>query len=135
MFIFIGIKPQIKFQYVTDNFVYKLTRRPFNLTAIVVSYLSLASLHWSPPAHSNPLPNKTLTVRHGNITTTTLMLLKNAILGDGGNYTLTAVNEFGRSSSKVEVEILTGKLVLYMHACIHSYICAYTHSYIHAYMH
>ena len=91
-----------------NNFVYKLTRRPFNLTATVVSNLNLTSSHWSPPEPSNPLPNKTITVHHGNITTTTLMLLENATLGDSGNYTLTAVNECGRSSSQVEVEVLTG---------------------------
>ena len=95
----------------TDNFVYKLTGRPFNLTATVESNLNLASLHWSPPEPSNPLPNKTITVRHGNITTTTLMLLKNATLGDSGNYTLTAVNECGQKSSQVEVEFLTGKVI------------------------
>ena len=92
----------------TDNFVYKLTGRPFNLTANVESNLNLASLHWSPPEPSNP---KTITVRHGNITTTTFMLLKNATLGDSGRYTLTAVNECGQKSSQVEVEFLTGKVI------------------------
>ena len=93
----------------TNNFVYKLTRRPFNLTATVVSSLNFTSLHWSPPENSNPLSHKTITVRHGNITTTTLMLLEDATLGDSGNYTLTTVNECGRSSSQVEVDVLTGK--------------------------
>ena len=93
----------------TNNFVYKLTGRPFNLTATVESSLNLTSLHWSPPEYFNPLPNKTITVHHGNITTTTLMLLEDATLGDSGNYTLTAVNECGRSSSQVEVDVLTGK--------------------------
>jgi len=97
------------FQYVTNNFVYKLTRRPFNLTAIVVSNLNLTSLHWSPPEQSGPVANRTITVRRGNITTTTLMLLKNATLGDSGNYTLTAVNECGQSSSRIDVEVLTGE--------------------------
>ena len=103
-----GASPEIEFQYVTNNFVYKLTGRPFNLTATVVSSVNLTSLYWSPPKQSNPLPNKNITVRHGNITTTTLMLLKNATLDDGGKYTLTAVNECGRSSSQVEVEVLSG---------------------------
>ena len=106
--------PEIEFQYVTNNFVYKLTGRPFNLTATVVSNLALIWLHWSPPEYFNPLPNKTITVRHGNITTTTLMLLKNATLGDSGNYTLTAVNECGLSSSQVEVDVLTCELQLYI---------------------
>ena len=89
----------------TNNSVNKLTERPFNLTATVVSNLNLTSLHWSPPIYSNPLHNQTITVRDGNITTTTLMLLENATLGDSGNYTLTAVSECGRSSSQVEVEV------------------------------
>ena len=69
------------FQYVTNNFVLKLTRRPFNLIATVVSNLNLASLHWSPPEPSNPLPNKTITFHHGNMTATTLTLLEDATLG------------------------------------------------------
>ena len=39
------------------------------------------------------------------------MLLKDASLGDSGNYTLTAVNECGQSSLKVDVKVLTGKLI------------------------
>ena len=103
----------------TNNFVYKLTGRPLNLTATVVFSLNLTSLHWTPPEYFNPLPNKTITVRHGNITTTTLMLLENATLGGSGNYTLTAVNECGLSLSQVEVEVLTGQLCItysYTHA-------------------
>ena len=77
------------------------------MTAIVVSNLNLTSLHWSPPEQSGP--SKTVTVRHGDITTTTLMLLENATLGDSGNYTLTANNECGCSLSQVYVKVLTGK--------------------------
>ena len=98
----------------------KLIGRLFNLTATVASSLILTSLRWSHPAeHSNPLPNKTITVHHGNITTTTLMLLENATLGDSGNYILTAVNECGRHSSRVYVQIIGGKYQLcitYTHA-------------------
>ena len=98
---------KIIFHNVTQNVIYKLIGRPFNVTATVVSNLNLTSLHWSPPEHSNPL---TITVRHGNITTSTLMLLKNATLGDGGKYTLTAYNECGWISSQVEVKLLNGKI-------------------------
>ena len=79
------------------------------MTANVDSNLNLTSLHWSPPEHADPVASRTITVRLGNITTTILMLLENATLGDSGNYTLTAVNECGRSSSRVDVEVLTGK--------------------------
>ena len=100
------------------------------MTAIVVSNLSLTSLHWSPPEQCGP--SKTITVRHGNITTTTLMVLENATLDNGGNYTLIAVNECGRSSSQVKVEVLTGKLMSYMHT---AYIHRCVHTYIHALIH
>ena len=106
-----GTVPQIHFEDVTNNFVYKLTRRPFNLTATIVSDLNLTLLYWSPPELVRPLPNKTITVRNGNKVTTTLMLLKDATLGDSGNYTLTAVNECGQSSLKMDVDVLTGKLI------------------------
>ena len=104
-----GTIPQIYFQHVTHNFVYKLAKRPFNLTAIVSSDSNLTSLYWSPPS-SVPLSNRTMTVHHGNITTTTLILLKNASLGDSSKYTLTAVNECGQSSSIIDVDVLTGKI-------------------------
>ena len=107
-----GAVPQIYFQYITHNFVFKLTDRPFNLTATVVSNLNLTSLYWSPPGPVGPLHNKTITVHHGNITTTTFMLLENATLDDGGKYTLTAVNECGKNSSQVEVEVLRGKIIM-----------------------
>ena len=88
-----------------------MTRRPFNLTATIVSDLNLTSLYWSPPELVGPLPNKTIIVRNGNTVTTILMLLKDASLGDSGNYTLTAVNECGQSSLKMDVDVLTGKLI------------------------
>ena len=93
----------------THNFVFKLTRRPFNLTATVVSNSNLTSLYWSPP-ESFDQPSRTITVHHGNMTATTFMLLEDATLGDSGNYTLTAVNECGENSSQVKVEIITGNL-------------------------
>ena len=108
-----GAVPHIHFQDVTNNIVYKFTGRPFSLTATVVSDLNLTSLYWSPPEYVGPLPNKTATVRHGNITTTTFTSLKNASLNDSGNYTLTAVNECGQSSLQVYVDFLTGKLIDY----------------------
>ena len=89
--------------------MYKLTGSPFNLTAIVLSDLNLTSLYWSPPELVSPLPNRTITVRNGNIVTTTFTSLNNASLGDSGNYTLTAVNECGQSSLQVDVNI--GKLI------------------------
>ena len=84
---------------------------PFNLTATIVSNLNLTSLHWSPPKSSVPKPSRTITVHHGNLTTTTYMLLEDATLSDSGNYTLTAVNECGQSSLQVNVEVrsLIGK--------------------------
>ena len=92
----------------TNNFVYELTRRPFNLTATVVSNSNLTTLHWSPPESSDHPPSRTITVHHGNTTTTTFMLLGDATLGDSGNYTLTAVNECGENSSQIKVEVVTG---------------------------
>ena len=76
-----------------------------------MSDLNLTSLYWSPPELVGPLPNKTIIVRNGNTVTTILMLLKDASLGDSGNYTLTAVNECGQSSLKMDVDVLTGKLI------------------------
>ena len=73
-----------------------------------MSDLNLTSLYWSPPELVGPLPNKTTTVHHGNITTTTFASLKSATLDDSGNYTLTAVNRGGQSSSHIDVEVLTG---------------------------
>ena len=93
--------------------MYKLTRSPFSLTATVASYLNITSLYWSPPELVGPIPNTTTTVHHGNIITATFTSLKNASLGDSGNYTLTAVNECGQSSLQVDVEVLTGKLIDY----------------------
>ena len=107
--VYVGNAPQIQFQYITNHFVYKLTSAPFNLTATIVSDLNLTSLYWSPPEYSDPLPNRTIIVHHGNVTTITFMLLRHASLGDSGNYTLTAVNECGQSSSQVHVEDRTGK--------------------------
>ena len=95
----------------TNHFVYKLTGKPFDLTATVVSYLNLTSLYWSPP-YNDPLPNRTITDRHGNVTTTTFMLLGNVSRGDSGNYTLTAVNECGKNSSTVDAQVLTGKPIV-----------------------
>ena len=112
--VYIGSTPQIQFPIGNNNtFVYKKTSAPFNLTATVVSALNLTSLYWSPPEYSDPLPNRTIIVHHDNITTITFMLLRHASLGDSGNYTLTAVNECGRSSSQVRVEVLTGKTMEY----------------------
>ena len=91
--------------------MYKLIGRPFNLTATVVSKFNLRSLYWSPPEHVGPLPNKTILVRNGNMTTTTFMLLKNASLGDTGKYTLTAVNKCTQNSSQVHVNVNCGRLI------------------------
>ena len=91
--------------------MYKLTGSPFSLTATIVSDLNLISLHWSPPEFIGPIPNKTIAVRHGNITTTTFTSVKDASLGDSGNYTVTAVNDCGQSSLQVDVDVLTGKLI------------------------
>ena len=94
----------------TNNFVYKLTEKPFNLTATVVSNLTLICLHWLPPEYSDPLLSKIITVRHGNIATTTLMLLENVtLLGDSGYYILTAVNECGCNLSRVDIEVFSGE--------------------------
>ena len=93
----------------TNRFVYKLTGSPFTLTATVVSDLNL-SLYWIPPESPDPVSSKTITVHHGNMINTTFMLLKNATLGDSGNYTIAAVNECGASSSQVDVEVTTGKM-------------------------
>ena len=110
--VYIGNAPQIQLQYnITKIFVYKQTNGSFNLTATVVSDLILTSLYWSPPEYSDPLSNRTIIVHHGNVTTITFMLLRHASLGDSGNYTLTAVNECGQSSSQVHVEVLTGKTI------------------------
>ena len=81
--------------------------------ATVVSDLNLTSLYWSPPELVDPLPNNTETIRHGNKITTTFTSLKNASLGDSGNYTLTAINGCGQKSLKVYVEVLTGKFIYY----------------------
>ena len=83
------------------------------LMATVVSDLNLTSLYWSPPEFVNPLPNKTEEIHRGNKTTTTFTSLKNASLGDSGNYTLTAVNECGQNSSQVDVEVLVSKFIHY----------------------
>ena len=101
--------------------MYKLTSRPFNLTATVVSNLNLTSLHWS-PEYPDQSPSRTITVRHGNITITTFMLLEDATLGDSGNYTLTAVNECGENSSQINVEVITGKINVYLYI---SYVVSY----------
>ena len=105
-----GTVPQIRFEDVSNNFVYKLTGRTFSLTATVMSGLNLTSLYWSPPEFVGPVPNNTKTNYDGNITTTTFTSLKNASLGDSGNYTLTAVNECGQKSMQVYVEVITSKL-------------------------
>ena len=88
-----------------------LTGSPFNLTATAVSYLDLTSLAWS-TSDSFHRPNRTLAVRHGNITTATFMLMKSASLGDSTNYILTAVNKCGQNSSQVEIKVLTGNWVI-----------------------
>ena len=100
--------PQIHFENVTNNFVYKLSRNPFTLAATVVSDLNLTSLYWSPPDIVGPIPNNTKIVHHGDVTITTFTSLKDASLNDSGNYTLTAVNGRGQSSSYIDVEVLTG---------------------------
>ena len=66
-----------------------------------MSKVKLRSLYWSPPDYYDPVPNSTITVHHGDLTTTTLMWLT-----DGGIYTLTAVNEYGRSSSS-QVDVVS----------------------------
>ena len=107
---FLDVTPQIYFQYVTHNFVYKSIGRPFNLTATVVSNLNLKCLYWLPPENAYSVSSRTITVHHGNMTTTTFMLLEDATLGDSGNYTLTAVNECGENSSQIKVEVIAGKI-------------------------
>ena len=106
----LGVTPQINFQYVTHNFVYKSIGRSFNLTATVVSNSNLKYLYWLLPENAYSVSSKTITVHHGNMTTTTFMLLENATLGDSGDYTLTAVNECGKNSSQIKVEVITGKI-------------------------
>ena len=103
--------PQIHFQHVTNNSVHKFTGRSFNLTATVVSKFNLISLYWSPPEFVDSLPNNTNVSSHGNMTTTTFVLLKNASLSDSGNYTVTAVNKCTQSSSQVHVDVTSGKLI------------------------
>ena len=90
--------------------MYKFTGIPFNLTATVVSKFNLTSVYWSPPEHVGPLPNRTVTVHNGNMTTTTFMLLKDASLNDSGNYTLTAVNKCTQNSSQVHIDVNCGRL-------------------------
>ena len=120
--MYIGSAPQIKYPIGNNSFfAYKLTSVPFNLTATVVSALNLTSLYWSPPEYSDPLPNRTIIVHHGNVTTITFMLLRHASLGDSGNYTLTAVNECGQSSSQVDAEFFTGKI---MYIVVYYYIAS-----------
>ena len=103
--------PQIHFQHVTNNLVYKLHGRPFNLTATVVSKFNLTSLYWSPPHLFDPPQNRAITVNHGNMTTTTFMLLKKAYPSDSGNYILTAVNKCTQNSSQVYVDVKSGRLI------------------------
>ena len=86
--------------------MYKLSRSPFNLTATVLSDLNLTSLYWSPPEGVGPIPNNIKIVRHGDITITTFTSLKDASLSDTGNYTLTAANGLGQSSSHTDMEVL-----------------------------
>ena len=88
--------------------MYKLNTIPFTLAATIVSDLNLTSLYWSPPEFVDPIPNNIKIVRHGDRTTTTFTSLKNASLGYSGNYTLTAANGRGQSSSYIDVEVLTG---------------------------
>ena len=84
------------------------------MTAVVESSSNLTSLYWSPPEFVGPIPNNTVTVHNDSTTTTTTFTsLKNASLGDSGNYTLTAVNVYGQTSLQVEVKVLTGKLIGY----------------------
>ena len=108
--------PHIHFQHDTSNSmrIYMFAGRPFNLTATVVSKSNLTLLYWSPPKLVGPLPNRTTVVSSGNITTATFMLLKNASLGDSGNYILTAVNKCGKNSSQVYVDVVyASKLIKY----------------------
>ena len=111
--------------------MYKLTGSPFNLTATIVSDLNLTSLHWSPSKLIGPIPNNTVAVHHGNITITTFTSLKDASLGDSGNYTVTAVNECGQSSLQVDVDVLTSKLIGQWRAYTKGMACTrkvFTHS-------
>ena len=100
--------PQIHLLYDQYNnySVNKLDREPFNLTVDIASFSPLTSLYWSPPEYSGSLPYRTIAFHHGNITTTTFMLLKNASVNDSGFYTLTAVNKCGQSSSEVFVNVM-----------------------------
>ena len=77
-----------------------------------MSHLKLTAFYWSPPELVGSLPNNTITIRNGNMITTTFMLLKNASLADSGNYTLTAVNECGQNSLKVDVEVVGNVIVI-----------------------
>ena len=103
-----GAIPQISFEY---HFMWIKSGYPFNLTATVVSHLNLTSLTWS-TSDFHHRPNRTLAVRHGNITTATFMLMKNASSGDSTNYILTAVNKCGQNSSQVEIEAFSGNWII-----------------------
>ena len=85
----------------------KLNGEPFNLTVDVASTLPLTSVHWSPP--TAPLPNRTRTVYHDDVTTATFMLLKNASKNDSGFYLLIVANKCGHTSSGVYVNVV-GKI-------------------------
>ena len=87
----------------------KLNGEPFNLTVDVVSTLPLTSLYWSPPKYSAPLPNRTITFSHDDITTATFVLLKNASMNDTGPYTLTVANKCGWIVSEVYINVI-GKI-------------------------
>ena len=109
----LGNIPQIHidFLYYNDTVII-LIGRPFNLTATIMSPFNLTSLYWSAPEYSDPSHNKTIVVHEsGNKIMVIFMFLKNASQSDGGNYTLTAVNECGQSLSRVMVyPVLPGKI-------------------------